>query len=257
MNFLNNIPLWVYVSCIFSLGLMIGSFLNVCIHRLPKGNSVVTPRSYCPICNKMICAKDNIPILSYIVLKGRCRDCKQSISWVYPTVELITAFFLTMVFLKFGPTFETGIYGITVSALVVITVIDLQHQIIPDRITIPGILFGFVCGTYLNSFSESFIGFFIAGGLFYFLALVSKGGMGGGDIKLIAGAGALLGWQKILLVIFIGSLLGTFYSLPHLLTGKKSRKSKIPFGPFLSAGIGLTIFKGREFIFFYMNYMNC
>tara|TARA_B100000686_G_scaffold346151_1_gene432126 strand:- start:139 stop:912 length:774 start_codon:yes stop_codon:yes gene_type:complete len=256
MDFLNSIPHWILTGYTFILGLITGSFLNLCIHRLPREESVVIPRSHCPSCKNTISAKDNIPIVSYLLLKRKCRHCGQSISWVYPAVEVITAFLLTVVFLKFGTTLQSGIYGITISALVVITVIDLKHQIIPDCITLPGIAFGFAAGTNFNGFLESFSGFLLGGGLFYILALVSKGGMGGGDIKFIAGLGALLGWQKILLVIFLAAFLGTIYSLPLLLVGKKGRKSLIPFGPFISAATGIAIFIGRDLIIVYIQYMN-
>ena len=256
MDFLNFIPHWMLTGYAFILGLMIGSFLNLCIHRLPREESVVIPRSHCRSCKKIISARDNIPIISYLLLKGKCRHCNQSISWVYPTVEVVTAFLLTVVFLKFGTTLQAGIYGITISALVVITIIDLKHQIIPDCITLPGIAFGFAAGTNLNGFLASFSGFLLGGGLFYILAVASKGGMGGGDIKLIAGLGALLGWQEVLLIIFLGALLGTIYSLPLLLAGKKGRKSLIPFGPFISVATGITIFSGRELIIIYIQYMS-
>ena len=255
MDFLNTIPHWMWTGYVFILGLMISSFLNVCIYRLPKEESVVSPRSYCPSCKKMIAAWDNIPVISYLVLKGECRHCGKSISWVYPAVEIITALLITAVFLKFGMAIQSTIYGITISALVAITMIDLEHQIIPDSITLPGIVFGFTAGSYLNGIFTSFLGFILGGGIFYFLAVISKGGMGGGDIKFIAGAGALLGWQKVLLVIFLGALLGTIYSLPLLLIGKKHRKSLIPFGPFLAAATGLTVFSGSELIIFYVQYM--
>tara|TARA_B100000686_G_C16570147_1_gene852486 strand:- start:152 stop:769 length:618 start_codon:yes stop_codon:yes gene_type:complete len=204
----------------------------------------------------VISIRDNIPILSYILLGGKCRHCKESISPIYPAIEILTALFLTAVFLKFGLTAQAGVYGVTLSALVVITMIDIKYRIIPDSITLPGIAFGFIAGSYLNGFFPSFIGFLLGGVLFYLLALVSKGGMGGGDIKLIAALGALLGWQKVLLVIFLGSLIGTIYSFPFLLSGKKCRKSLIPFGPFLAVATGLAIFIGKELIIIYLQYMS-
>ena len=256
MDFFNSIPHWMLTGYTFILGLMIGSFLNLCIYRLPREESVIAPRSHCPSCKKTVSARDNIPIISYLLLKGKCRHCGKSISWIYPAVETVTAFLLTVVFLKFGATIQAGIYGITISALVVITIIDLKHQIIPDCITLPGIVFGFAAGISFNGFLTSFFGFFLGGGLFYILAVASKGGMGGGDIKFIAGLGALLGWQKVLLIIFLGAFLGTIYSLPLLLVGKKGRKSLIPFGPFISAATGIVIFNGRELIITYIQYMS-
>ena len=256
MNALSSIPPGWWAAYCFVLGLPLGSFLNVCIHRLPLGQSIVMPPSRCPSCKQKISAWNNIPVFSFVLLRGKCRNCESPISWVYPTVEIITALLLTTVYLKFGLTLRTLIYAITLATLVVITVIDVRHQIIPDRITLPGIVFGLIAGIYLNGLRPTLIGLFLGSSLFYILTVVSRGGMGGGDIKFIAAAGALLGWKKTLLVIFLGAFLGTVYSFPLLMAGKKNRKSLIPFGPFLAAGTGLAIFSGNQLIALYLQFMS-
>ncbi|MFQ5673583.1 MAG: prepilin peptidase [Nitrospinales bacterium] len=237
---------------VFIVGLAIGSFLNVCIYRLPRDESILFPRSHCPSCNAQIRARDNIPVISYLVLAGKCRHCRSAISPVYPAVEIVTGALLAVLYYKFGFTWQTLIYAVVLPALVVITMIDLEHKIIPDIITLPGIIFGLAAGYYLVGWRDSLIGLAVGGGLFYLLAVLSRGGMGGGDIKFIAGAGALLGWQKVLLIIFLGAFLGSCVGLPLILMKKKSRKSQIPFGPFLAAGTLIAIFFGNDLIRLYL-----
>ncbi len=251
MEFLLSIPYPVAVLSVFLFGLCIGSFSNVCIYRLPKKESVVFPASHCASCNTPVQALDNIPVLSYLLLGGKCRSCGEKFSAIYPSIEIVTALLITGVFFKFGISWEFLIYAIVCPTLVVITMIDYEHQIIPDRITLPGIVFGLGAGTYLVGIVDSLFGFLLGGGLFYLLAILSRGGMGGGDIKFIAGAGALLGWQKVLLVIFLGAILGSAIGLILMAAKKKDRKSLIPFGPFLAVGTLITIFFGDELIHLY------
>jgi leader peptidase (prepilin peptidase) / N-methyltransferase len=236
----------------FFLGLAIGSFCNVCIYRLPKKESVVFPASHCTSCNKPIWAFDNIPVLSYLFLGGKCRTCGQKIAIVYPMIELVTGLLLVAVVIKFGISWESLIYAIVCPTLVVITMIDYEHQIIPDRITLPGIVFGLGAGSYLVGPINAGLGFLIGGGLFYLIAILSRGGMGGGDIKFIAGAGALLGWQKVLLIIFLGATLGSIIGLALMAAQKKDRKSQIPFGPFLALGTLIAIFFGDNLLRLYL-----
>jgi len=238
--------------CAFLFGLAIGSFANVCIYRLPKKESVVFPASHCTACKTPIRAIDNIPVLSYLFLGGKCRACGQKISIVYPLIEIVTGLLLAAVIVKFGFTWESLIYAIVCPALVVITVIDYEHKIIPDRITLPGIIFGLGAGSYLVGPVNAGLGFLLGGGLFYLIAIVSRGGMGGGDIKFIAAAGALLGWQKVLLVIFLGATLGSIIGLILMATQKKDRKSQIPFGPFLALGTLIAIFSGEDLLHLYL-----
>ena len=255
MDFFQAIPDSILVVTIFWLGLSLGSFANVCIYRLPRKKSVVSPRSHCPSCTSSIRSFDNIPIMSYIILGGKCRECSSRISLIYPGIEFVTGALLIFGFFKFGISFDFLIYALVTPTLVIITAIDIKHQIIPDVITIPGIILGLAVGTYTIGFFDSILGLFTGGGLFYLLAVISNGGMGGGDIKYIAAAGALLGWQKVLLIIFIGAFSGSIVGLFQIGIQKKSRKTLIPFGPFLSVGTLITLFYGNALIRLYLDYI--
>jgi len=253
MEFINTLPHPLIAVALFSFGLCIGSFANVCIHRLPKKESVVFPVSHCTACSAPVRPFDNIPVLSYLILGGKCRDCKNSISAIYPIIEVITALLILAGFFKFGLTFDFLVYLVLAPALVIITAIDIEHQIIPDVITLPGIVLGLAAGSYSIGILNSFLGFLLGGGLFYLLAVFSNGGMGGGDIKYIAAAGALVGWQKVLLIIFIGAFLGSFVGLFQMFIQKKTRKSLIPFGPFLAVATLITLFYGNLLIKLYLD----
>ena len=252
MEFIYTIPYPLIAVAIFMFGLAIGSFANVCIYRLPKKESVVFPVSHCTACSTPVRTFDNIPVISYLILGGKCKNCKESISVIYPIIEVITALLLLAGFFKFGLTFDFLIYTVVAPTLVIITVIDIEHQIIPDVITLPGIVLGLAAGSYTIGYIDSFSGCLLGGGLFYLLAVLSNGGMGGGDIKYIAAAGALVGWQKVLLIIFIGAFLGSFMGLLQIVVQKKSRKSLIPFGPFLAAATLITLFYGNLLIKLYI-----
>ena len=255
MEFILTIPYPVLAGAVLCFGLAVGSFANVCIHRLPRKESVVVPGSHCPACSAAVRPLDNIPVISYIVLGGKCRDCATRISPIYPVIETVTAVLLLAGFFKFGLSFDFLVYAVVAPALVIITAIDIEHQIIPDVITLPGIALGLAVGTYTIGYTDSLLGFFMGGGLFYLLAVLSNGGMGGGDIKYISAAGAFLGWQKVLLVIFIGALLGSVVGVFQITVQKKSRKSLIPFGPFLAAGTLITLFYGNSLIRLYLEYL--
>ena len=263
MNFsvFSLIPPPLYSLIEFVYGLQVGSFANVCISRLPKNESVVFPASHCPKCNATIRVWDNIPLISYLILKGKCRQCQNTISPAYPIIEGVTGLLVAAVFYKFGFTWECLIYAIVVPTLVIITVIDIQHQIIPDKITLPGIAFGLAAGTYMHGFWDSLIGCLVGGGLFLFLAEVYfklRGaiGMGGGDIKYIAAAGALLGWIQVLLVIFLGAIAGALFGGMGMSTKKLNFLSKIPFGPFLALATLISIFWGEHILSLYLNLMD-
>ena len=255
MEFIQTIPYPVLAGAVFCFGLAVGSFANVCIHRLPRKESVVVPGSHCPACSAAVRPLDNIPVISYIVLGGKCRDCATRISPIYSVIETATAVILLAGFFKFGLSFDFMVYAAVAPALVIITAIDIEHQIIPDVITLPGIALGLAVGTYTIGYADSLLGFFVGGGLFYLLAVLSNGGMGGGDIKYISAAGALLGWQKVLLVIFIGALLGSVVGVFQIAVQKKTRKSLIPFGPFLATSTLITLFYGNSLIRLYSDYL--
>lgn len=247
---------------IFVFGTAVGSFLNVCIYRLPRKLSIVRPRSMCPNCEKKIAFYDNIPVLSYLLLRGRCRHCRATISPRYAVVEIAAGLFAVAVFNRYGFSWEGLIlYGL-VAALLVVTFIDMDHQIIPNVITYPGIVMGFLSSFVLNNitYKESLLGIALGGGLlllvasgYYFLA--KKEGMGGGDIKLLAMIGAFLGWKATIFTIFVGSAVGTVVGIAVALRTRGGRKMAVPFGPFLSLGALLFLFYGDEIISWYIAFM--
>lgn len=248
---------------IFIFGSLIGSFLNVCIYRMPRNLSIISPSSRCPSCNIPIKPFDNIPILSYIFLGGKCRVCKARIPLRYPLVEFLNAVLYGLVFWRFGFGLHTIVYFIFCSSLIVITFIDLDLQIIPDRITLPGIPIGLFAGSLLLpdpflrysflGFKASIIGLLTGGGLFYVIAFLSRGGMGGGDIKMMAMVGSFMGWKSVLLTTFLGSLTGAVFGIFLMIFRGKGRKTKIPFGPFLALGTLITLFYGQEIFYWYMH----
>ena len=263
---------------VFLFGLIVGSFLNVCIYRIPREFSITMPSSRCPSCNTPIKPWDNIPIVSYLLLGGKCRSCKTRISFRYPFVEFLNGVFYVAVVWKFGTGWHTLIYFALSSSLIVITFIDLDFQIIPDRITIPGIPIGlasslmsmskwfpntiFLIDPFLRSSSlgikNSFIGMVTGFGLFYLVALsgsalFKKEALGGGDIKMMAMVGALTGWKGVLSTTFFGSLTGTIVGIFLILLKGKKKETKIPFGPFLAFGAVITIFFGQEILSWYIS----
>jgi leader peptidase (prepilin peptidase) / N-methyltransferase len=229
-------------------GLAIGSFLNVVIVRVPERRSLLRPRSACPRCSAQLSWYDNIPVLSFLLLRGRCRACAEPISWRYPIVEAVTSVALITAYLAFGPTTEFVVAGILLAALVAITAIDLQHLLIPDVITLPGILVGLVANlaTGRISWVDSTVGIILAGGLFLMIILVSRGGMGGGDLKLGALLGAFLGWKALLFALFVAIVLGGLFGIVLLVLGLRGRKDAIPFGPFLAIGGAVALFWGER-----------
>ena len=237
---------------------MIGSFLNVCILRLPKGESIVTPGSHCPQCGKPIRFYDNIPLLSYILLGGKCRFCKTTISLQYPLIEGITALSSLLLFMKFGPSSSYLLYFSFVAALIVITVIDLFHQIIPDVISIPGIGVGLLSSFILPqiTFLNSLLGVLLGGGSLLIVAtlyqwLFKREGMGGGDVKLLAMIGAFLGWKAVILTILLSSLIGSITGIAIMIMQGRDFKYAIPFGPFLSLGAVISLIYGEWIIGWY------
>ena len=248
---------------IFAMGLCIGSFLNVCIYRLPVSKSIVHPRSMCSNCGTPIASYDNIPILSYLWLKGSCRHCRAKISIRYPMVELLGGLLALATFLKFGLTVEALIYYTFCTILVVVTFIDLDHRIIPDFITLPGIPIFFAAAFALPNvtYKEALLGILIGGGSLLAVAwtyslITKKEGMGGGDIKLLAMIGAIIGWKGVLFTIFVASLVGTVAGLAVMLQSRKGMKLAVPFGPFLSIGSIAYIFFGPPLIAWYFNLLS-
>jgi leader peptidase (prepilin peptidase)/N-methyltransferase len=243
----------------FAFGMIVGSFLNVCICRMPKNESIVTPPSHCPLCSYQIRWYDNIPLVSYMLLRGKCRGCGARISLLYPFVELLNGILTLLLFLRFGPSYEFAALFVFCSALVVITFIDLEHQIIPDEISLSGIVTGFALSFVLNGHTwlNSLFGILLGGGSLLLVAyvyhwLTGKEGMGGGDIKLLAMMGAFLGWKAVPFIIFASSLIGSLVGISIMMFQKKDSKLAIPFGPYLAFGAVLYIFYGKPLIQWYL-----
>jgi leader peptidase (prepilin peptidase)/N-methyltransferase len=240
----------------------VGSFLNVCILRLPKEESIIWPGSHCPHCKKLIRFYDNIPLISYILLRGKCRYCHRSISFQYPLIEGITALSSLFLIMKFGPSLSYLIYFAFVATLIVITLIDLYHQIIPDVISLPGIGVGLLV-SLINpyiTFFNSLIGILLGGGSLFLVATLyqfffKREGMGGGDVKLLAMIGAFLGWKAVILTILLSSFIGSITGIIIMVLKGKDFKYAIPFGPFLSLSAVISLFCGPSLIDWYL-YIN-
>jgi len=242
----------------FVFGLVVGSFLNVCIVRIPHEESVVFPASHCPLCDTPLHWYENVPLLSYAVLRGRCRTCKSPISLRYPLVELLTGV-LAVVLVRHGfPPREMALYAAFIAAMIVITFIDIDHKIIPDVITLPSILVSpaaaFVIGQI--SVTDALIGILAGGGVLWGIAALyelirKQEGMGFGDVKLLAMVGGFMGWQASLFTLIMGSLLGTVVGLVLMIVRRGRLDMEIPFGPFLAAGALLYLFGGPELIGWY------
>ena len=255
----------------FIFGLIVGSFLNVCIYRIPEGKSIVFPPSHCTDCNKPIRFYHNIPIISYLFLRGKCSNCDNKISIKYPIVELITGLIAYFLFYKYGFSLKTLIYMVFSFSLIVVSFIDLKHMIIPNVITFPGILIGFLFSLlitdwtiakrlvgYLNISNlgyivsvvpalDSFLGIIFGGGILLLIAYTyqlirKREGMGMGDVKLLAMMGAFLGIKGVIFIIFVSSFIGSIIGISLMLYNKGDLKYAIPFGPFLSVAAIIYIF---------------
>ena len=242
-----GLPFWIVLTL---LGLSLGSFLNVVIYRLPLGLSLWRPRSQCPHCRSPIAARDNIPLLSYLVLRGRCRHCRARIRPRYPAVELAAALcVLVSVLVSPGPA-AAAARATFLLALVAVTLIDLEHRIIPDEISLPGIALGLIVCPLLNvprldALIGALVGF---GGLLAiaaaYRAVRGVPGMGGGDIKLAGMLGAFLGWKGVLMATIAGSLIGALVGIALLVTRRGTGKTALPFGSFLAPAAGLVLLVG-------------
>ncbi|RKD34591.1 prepilin peptidase [Thermohalobacter berrensis] len=235
--------------------LLIGSFLNVCIYRIPRGKSISYPPSHCPKCDTRLKPLDLIPVISYIFYRGKCRYCGEKISLQYPLIEILTAIIYILLFLKYGLTITFIKYATLSSLLLVISVIDYQHKIIPDKLNIFGLITGFIFISLYNfkiGLINGTIGLLIGGGLFLLIAVLTKGAMGGGDIKLMAVIGLWMGWKYIILISLLSFVFGAIISLLLLLFKIKDRKDYIPFGPFIALATFVTILYGSEIIQYYM-----
>lgn len=240
------------------LGLLVGSFLNVCIYRIPLEKTIVRGRSYCPSCGSLIRWYQNIPVVSFLLLGGKCASCKARISPLYPVVELLTGVIFLTVFLSTGPTVDFLILAALSAVLIVISGIDLAHRIIPNGLVLFLMGLGGIQLLYQVLVLEArwylyVLGFFAASLPLLLLGLLYPDGMGGGDIKLMAAAGLILGFKLILLALFLGAIYAAIYSLFLILNRKGTLKSEIPFGPYLSAGILTAALWGEDALRWYVS----
>lgn len=245
----------MFTLFIFILGLIIGSFLNVCIYRLPLGVSIVTPPSHCFACGTRLKPGDLIPVISYIALRGRCRWCGAEFSARYALVELLTAFLFIWCFQVTGLGPELVKALIFISFLIVIAFIDYDHQLILDKVLIwlAGTGVSINLGLGFTGLTDMIAGSLFGGGLLLVIVIVSRGGMGGGDIKFAAALGLWLGWKLTLLALFLSFLLGGVGGIVLLALKRKGRKDFIPFGPFLALGAFISMLYGNSIIVWYLS----
>ena len=253
-------PTWLVLLTITVIGLCIGSFLNVCAYRLPLGESVVHPRSRCTSCGRMLTWFDNLPVLSWVVLGGRCRTCKSPVSWMYPAVEIVTALVFVVTYLTYGLT-PLSLVRVTFGcALIVLFVTDLQHKILPNVITLPGIVVGFACSLLLPpGWVSSLIGLIVGGGFLLAIAeayyrVRGQEGLGMGDVKLLAMIGAFLGWKLVLLTLVFASFTGSLVGGVMIASGRGGMKYALPFGTFLAVGAVLAATWGDPIVDWYFGF---
>lgn len=237
---------------VFIVGTIVGSFLNVVIYRLPRGESLVRPRSRCPTCGTPISAWDNIPIVSFLLLRGRCRACRAPIVWRYPLVELTAGLLVVAAWLRDGSWLDVVGAIILLLSLLAIFFIDLVHHIVPNAITYPGITVGLLLAAAQGRFVDGFLAAAGAGAFFLLVAIVSRGGMGGGDVKLAAMMGAFLGWPAIVVAMLIAFTSGATVGVLLIASGRRTRKDPIPFGPALAVGGVLALFFALPLVDWYL-----
>lgn len=238
----------------FFVGLCIGSYLNVVIYRLPRDQTSITGRSKCPCCGRVLAWKDLIPLLSYIILRGRCRYCRERISLRYPLVEVITGAVFAALFYRLGLDWVLLKYLCLASILIAASFIDLEHYLIPDRLTFIGFAVGggFLLSNMEITIRSGLLGALSAGGLLWLLAVVSRGNVGGGDIKLATVLGLFLGWPWGFLAVLLGLFLAGAAGVFLLATRIKGRRDPLPLAPFLSVGALIAFFWGAPILFWYL-----
>lgn len=249
---------------IFMLGLVIGSFLNVCIYRIPLEKSIVYPQSSCIQCGKSLIIIDLIPIISYMFLGGKCRYCKKNISIRYAGVELVTAALFIFAYMNLGMSFKMIQTLILISFLIIITFIDYDYQLILDKLLIPmgivGVIFIFANSFFYDyllysNMADALIGSLVGGGLLFLINCLSRGGIGWGDIKFAIVIGIWLGWQYTLITLLLAFILGGIVGILLIVSKRKGRKDYIPFGPFLSLAMFINYFYGNQIIYLYLEWL--
>lgn len=263
---LESLPTWVHYVCAGIFGAILGSFANVCIVRIPEGESVIGPRSHCRSCGRRLSWQENIPFVSFVLLRGRCCGCGRRIPFQYPLVEAICVGLSVFAWWHFHDPLHYVVYFcLLIVPLVVVSFIDLRWRVIPDVISFPGIAVGFAVhmllknqGSYGMAAATSLLGAILGGGSLFLVAvayekLKKREGLGGGDVKLMAMLGAFFGWQSALFILLISSLLGTVIGLLFILIFRRDMKYPIPFGPFLALAGLLQLFYGHELVNWYLN----
>lgn len=242
------------ICFIMIYSLLIGSFLNVCIYRIPRGESIVCPPSHCTNCHHRLSRIELLPITSYLFLKGRCRHCNTSISIRYPVIEAFTCCIITILYIKFGLTLTFFKYAVLMMLLIIVSFIDYDYTIIPDEMIIFGLIAGslFLFSDVKLSINNALIGMIVGGGIFLIIAIGSHGAVGGGDIKLMAVLGLFLGWKMILFVILASFIIGAAASTILLILKIKSRKDMIPFAPFIGTAAYIAILYGNQMLQWYI-----
>ncbi len=242
----------IKVVRVTSVGLLLGSFLNVCIYRIPRGESIVFPPSHCPQCQHRLGPLELIPLLSFLWQRGRCRHCSAPISWRYPLVELLAAVLLSIVYLRFGWSPELVYYSGLTALLLVISFIDLDTMVIPTQLVGVGVVWASAYNIYTR---QPLLDWLLAGalgyGLFYLIYILSRGGMGGGDVRLAGLLGLVLGLKQLACALLIAFVAGAIVSLLLLASGRANRKTAIPFGPFLAIGCYVAAMWGQATLNWY------
>lgn len=240
---------------IFVIGSIIGSFLNVCIYRIPAGRSIVSPGSGCPGCSRRLAWFELIPLLSYLGIRGHCRTCGCRVSLRYPLVEAMTGAIYVAAYRQYGINREFGTFIILASLLTVITFIDIDHQIIPNNLVLTGLVAGFVLGMVREHAGLLFMAAGLAAGfgIMLLVAVASRGQMGWGDVKLSAVLGIFLGWQAVLVAVFFAFVSGAIFGLYLMVIRGQSRKTAVPFGPFLAGASLVSFLWSGPVIAWYLN----
>ena len=248
------------VALVVALGIAIGSFLNVCIYRLPRGESVVNPPSRCPSCGRGLRWFENVPVLGYLLLGGRCRTCRAAVSPMYPIVEAGTALVFLLQYWQLGWQPLLGVRLMFVAALIALFVIDLQHRILPNVITLPGVVIGVAASLLFEpGWRASLIGVAVGGGALWaigeaYFRIRGEEGMGMGDVKMLAMIGAFLGWQLMLVTLLIASLTGSMFGGGMILFGRGGMKYALPLGSFLAASALIATHVGQRLFSWYLGF---
>lgn len=247
----------VELAIVLLLGLAIGSFLNVVIHRLPRGESLVSPGSKCPSCGYALRPLDNIPVVSYLMLRGRCRECRIRITARYPLVEIATAALFVLHYVVFGWTPLLAVRLLFAAAMVALFAIDLEHHLLPDAITLPGIVVGLLASLWLPpGIRNALIGVLLGGGVLWLIGeayyrYAGEEGMGGGDVKMLAMIGAFLGWELVIVTLVFSSIAGSLTGLLLIVTRRGGLKYALPYGTFLAIAAVVASLYGTPIVAWY------